>query len=137
LAQMEARWTRMHADDAGLNDLSRLIIGSASTVLNTLGSGFLEKIYKNALVLELRAAGVTISQQHQMQVHYRDKLVGEFVADLLVENILLVELKTASVLTDIHRLQCINYLKAAQLPLCLLMNFGNPRLQIKRIANGL
>lgn len=127
----------MHADRDKLNDLSGHVIGSAFTVLNTLGTGFLETIYENALAYELRAAGLAVAQQYSIRVHYKDVVVGEYAADLLVDDRLLVELKTVKALDDIHRMQCTNYLKATSLRLCLLLNFGNPRLEIKRVANRL
>jgi GxxExxY protein len=125
----------MHADE--LNDLSRRVIGCAFAVLNTLGAGFLEKVYENALAIELSAAGLKVAQQHGMQVVYRGATVGEYFVDLLVNDELLVELKVAKALDDAHRMQCINYLKATGLQLCLLLNFGRPRLEIKRVAHGL
>src|SRR5689334_7714307 len=119
-----------HADEASLNDLSRQVIGCAFTVLNTLGAGFLEKVYENALALELRAVGLTIDQQHGLTVTYRNQIIGQYYIDLLVDNALLVELKTVQAFDDSHRLQCLNYLKASGLHLCLLLNFAKPRLEI-------
>ena len=127
----------MHADESPLNDLSRQVIGSAFTVLNTLGAAFLEKVYENALALELREAGLTIEQQRGLGVSYRGQLVGQYFIDLLVENVLLVELKTVQAFDESHRLQCLNYLKASGLHLCLLLNFAKPRLEIKRIVHAL
>jgi GxxExxY protein len=126
-----------HANSDGLNDLSGQVIGCAFTVLNSLGAGFLEKVYENALALELRAAGLTVTQQHSLKVYYRGAIVGEYAADLLVENVLLVELKSVKAPDHVHLLQCTNYLKAADLHLCLLLNFGNARLEIKRVAHAL
>jgi GxxExxY protein len=127
----------MYADGTGLNDLSRRVIGCAFTVLNTLGAGFAEKVYENALAIELRAAGLAVAQQCSVKVYYSDAVVGEYFPDLLVEDVLLVELKTVNDLDDAHRMQCTNYLKATGLRLCLLLNFGKPRLEIKRVVNGL
>ena len=126
-----------HADNSQLNELSGRVIGCAFTVLNTLGVGFLEKVYENALAYELRAAGLSALQQYGAKVHYKDILVGEYFVDLLINDVLLVELKTVRALDDAHRMQCTNYLKATGLRLCLLLNFGKPRLEIKRVANGL
>jgi GxxExxY protein len=126
-----------HADRTGLNELSRDIIGCAFTVLNTLGAGFLEKVYENALALELREAGFAVAQQCGATVRYRDTVVGEYFADLLVDNAVLVELKAVKALDEAHHLQCLNYLKASGLHLCLLLNFGNPRLEIRRVVNRL
>lgn len=112
------------------NLLSNRIIGSALTVHRALGNGFLEKLYENALVHELRKSALTVSQQHPMVVRYDGIVIGEYTVDLLVEQTVLVELKAAKAIDDIHRAQCLNYLKATGLHLCLLLNFGRPRLEI-------
>ena len=126
----------MHTDKAVLNGLSERIIGCGYVVLNTLGAGFLEKVYENALAHDLRKAGLIVAQQDGVSVHYDGVVVGTYTADLLVENVMIVELKAVGALDGIHVAQCINYLKATGLPLCLLLNFGNPRLEIKRLVNG-
>ena len=97
----------------------------------------MEKVYENALAYEVRAAGLSAVQQYAARVHYKDILVGEYFADLLVNDVLLVELKTVKALDDAHRMQCTNYLKATGLQLCLLFNFGKSRLEIKRVVRGL
>jgi GxxExxY protein len=117
-----------------LNQISEKIIGCAFKVSNTLGVGFLEKIYENALTHELRKTGLRVSQQLPIKVHYDGVVVGEYIADILVEETILVELKTVKELDSIHLAQCINYLKATGLKLCLLFNFSKPHLQIKRIV---
>ena len=130
----------MHAKYANrtrLNELSKIVIGCAFTVLNTLGAGFLEKVYDNALALELRKAGLAVAQQHGATVTYDGTVVGEYFVHLLVEDSVLVELKTVKALVDVHRLQCANYLKATDLNLCMLLNFGNSRMEIKRVISGL
>ncbi len=127
----------MDANATWLNEPSGRVIGCAFTVLNTLGPGFLEKVYENALAHELRKAALEVMQQHALTVTYDDVVVGQYRVDLLVEQTLLVELKTVRALDDGHRAQCLNYLKATGLPLCLLLNFGKPRLEIGRVANGL
>jgi GxxExxY protein len=127
-------------DDEGLmnsDELTEIIIGCAYTVANVLGSGFLEKVYENALAHELRKKGLHIRQQHSISVQYDGLIVGEYVADLFVEAKVLVELKTVRNIEDIHKAQCINYLKATRLTTCLLINFGTPKVQIKRLTNGL
>lgn len=101
---------------------------------NDLGSGFVEKVYENALAHELRKAGLDVKQQHGIRVAYDGVIVGEFATDLLVEECVLVELKAAKALDDVHKAQCLNYLKATGLRVCLLVNFGSPRVQIKRIV---
>ena len=122
--------------ELSLNDISEKVIGCAYTVSNQLGSGFLEKVYENALSHELRKAGVKTEQQKRLTVHYDGVLVGEYIADLIIEDLVLVEIKSAKSLDSAHMAQCLNYLKATGLTLCLLINFGNPRVAIQRIANG-
>ncbi len=124
----------MDADNQSLNEISGKVIGAAMKISNTLGSGFLEKVYENALVHELRKAHVTVSQQHLMSVSYDGVVVGEYAADLLVEDAVLVELKAVRALDEVHMAQCMNYLKATGLRVCLLLNFGRPQLQLKRIV---
>jgi GxxExxY protein len=117
------------------DQLSNKIIGCAFAVSNALGVGFLEKVYENALAHELRKAGLCVDQQHPITVHYDGVVVGSYSADLLVEKTVLVELKAVTALESVHRAQCINYLKGSGLWLCLLLNFGSPRLEIKRVVN--
>src|SRR5579871_20372 len=110
------------------------IIGCAFSVINELGCGFLEKIYENAMVCELKLSGLKIEQQKPIEVFYRGHLVGEYFADLVVEDRVLVELKAAEGFEDAHYAQCLNYLKATGYEVCLLLNFGKPELQIKRVS---
>ena len=102
---------------------------------NSLGSGFLEKVYENALALELRAAGFAVEQKRPIGVTYRGALVGEYFADLLVEDAILIELKTVRAIDSAHRAQCINYLRATGKRLCLLINLGRPRIEVQPIAD--
>jgi GxxExxY protein len=120
-----------------LNALSERIIGCAIAVANGLGSGFLEKVYENALAHELRKAGLRVAQQQGVSVVYDDVIVGEYAADLLVEAAIVVELKAVRTLDDVHQAQCMNYLRATGMHLCLLLNFGRPRLEIRRIVHNL
>jgi GxxExxY protein len=129
--------TQIDTSEDSVNLLSKRIIGCALTVLHALGTGFLEKIYENALVHELRKSGLVVSQQHRMVVRYDGIVVGEYTVDLLVEHIVLVELKVAKTIDEVHRAQCLNYLKATGLHLSLLLNFSKPRLEIKRIVRDL
>lgn len=129
--------TQMGGYEDRVNLLSKRIIGCGLAVLHGLGTGFLEKVYENALVHELRKAGLFVSQQHRMAVRYDGVVVGDYTADLLVEGFVLVELKVAKAIDEIHRAQCLNYLKATGLHLCLLLNFGKPSLEIKRVVLGL
>ncbi len=118
-----------------LNEITEKIIGCAYTVSNVLGSGFLEKVYENALAVELNKLGLKISQQHEIPVRYENIIVGNYVADLLVEDAVLVELKAIDGLNNAHYAQCLNYLKATGLKTCLLLNFGKSKLGIKRFSN--
>ena len=127
----------MNADEAALNRISERIIGCAYTVSNALGCGFLEKVYENALAHELRKAGLAFTQQYGIAVKYDGVVVGEYAVDLLVEQSVLVELKAVRALDEVHRAQCLNYLKATGLRVCLLLNFGLPRVTISRIVQNL
>lgn len=119
-----------------LNQLTEKIIGCAFKVGNTLGCGFLEKIYENALAHELRKAGLAIEQQKPIQVLYDGIVVGEYLADLMVDGKVIIELKAVRKFEDIHSAQGLNYLKATGLTICLLFNFGTPRVEIKRLIFG-
>lgn len=145
----ERKWTRMigknesdrqsiqmDARSRRLDEISNRVIGAALTVSNTLGVGFLEKVYENALAHELRKVGLAVEQQRAIQVEYDGVLVGDYVADILVEGDLLVELKAVKALDEIHMAQCMNYLKATGRRLCMLLNFGNTKLQIKRVVRN-
>jgi GxxExxY protein len=128
----------MNADERrkDLDSITDRIIGCIYKVSNTLGSGFLEKIYENALALELRKNGLKAKQQHAIKVRYDGAIVGEFAADLLIEEKVIIELKATKALDDVHMAQCLNYLKATGLSVCLLVNFGKPRAEIRRIVNN-
>ncbi len=117
-----------------LNQLSNKIIGCAYTVSNTLGVGFLEKVYENALVIELRKSNLQVEQQFPIQVTYDGEPVGEYFADLVVENEILIELKTVNAISELHQAQCINYLKATGYRICLLLNFARPKIEVKRLV---
>ena len=127
----------MTGDAVTLNELSHRVVGCAWTVARALGTGFAEKNYENALAHEIRKAGLAVAQQRGIMVWYDGVIIGEYTADLLVEEVLLVELKTVRTLDDSHRGQCVNYLKATGLGLCLLLNFGTPRMEIRRVVLGL
>lgn len=112
------------------------IIGKAFKVSNTLGAGFLEKVYENALAIELRKSGFSVNQQYPIHVHYQGEIVGEYFADLYVEKTVIIELKTVKTLDDIHLAQVLNYLKGTRNSIALLINFGAPKVQIKRVINN-
>jgi GxxExxY protein len=129
--------TQMHADVAGVDRLSGIVIGCAFRVMNGLGAGFAEKVYENALAHELRKADLTVLQQQAVAVHYDGIVIGEYVTDLLVDDTIVVELKAVRALDKAHMAQCINYLTATGLHLCLLLNFGKSRVEVQRIVRGL
>jgi GxxExxY protein len=114
--------------------LTEKIIACAMKVANTLGCGFLEKVYENALIHELKKAGFSVQRQHPIPIYYDGVLVGDYIADIIVEGVILLELKACAAFDKSHTAQCINYLKATNIPVCLLMNFGKPRLDFKRIV---
>jgi GxxExxY protein len=116
--------------------ITEKVIGCIFKVSNKLGCGFLEKIYENAMVLELHKSGLNVKQQYGVTVKYEGVVIGEFAADLLVEDCVIIELKAVKSLDEIHQTQCMNYLKATGLPVCLLVNFGKPKAEIKRIVNN-
>ncbi|MHC4441413.1 MAG: GxxExxY protein [Planctomycetota bacterium] len=118
-----------------LNNLTEQIIGCAYTVGNSLGCGFLEKVYENALIHELRKNGLNVEQQKSIKINYDGIVVGDYVADLIVDNSVLVELKAVRVVDETHLAQCMNYLKATGIRICLLINFGTTKVKIKRIVN--
>jgi len=116
------------------SELTEKIIGCAFKVSNTLGCGYLEKVYENALAYELRKAGLKVEQQKRVDVFYDGILVGYFDADIVVEDNVILEIKAVRALDDAHRAQTLNYLKSTGLRLGLLINFGAPRVEIKRVA---
>lgn len=117
-----------------LNPLTEKIFGCAFAVANALGVGFLEKVYENALVIALRKAGLKVLQQVIYSVEFEGQVVGEYIADLVVEDQVVVELKAIKEFDNVHTAICINYLKVSKLPLCLLINFGKSRIDVNRIA---
>jgi GxxExxY protein len=126
---------QMDADERRLNEITERIIGCVYVVANTLGNGFLEKVYKNALAHELRKSGFLVEQQRGIKVRYDGIVVGDYMADLLVQNEVLVELKAVKTLDNIHMAQCLNYLRYTGLKVCLLLNFGTPKVQVRRLVN--
>ncbi|MEM7114502.1 MAG: GxxExxY protein [Chloroflexota bacterium] len=105
-------------------DLAKVVIGCFYTVYNTLGYGFLEKVYENALVIELRQKGLTVQQQFPIEVFYKGDTVGKYFADLLIEDKIILELKAAKIIAQSHLVQLQNYLKASQIELGFVFNFG-------------
>jgi GxxExxY protein len=113
-------------------DLTKQIIGCAYNVFNTLGAGFLESVYRQSLLIELREAGLDVESQVSLDVFYRTQLVGCFLADIIVENTAIVELKAIDELAKIHEVQLVNYLVATGKPVGLLINFGPSGVEVRR-----
>jgi GxxExxY protein len=116
--------------------LTERIIACAIAVSNALGCGYLEKVYENAMFVALTRAGLSVRQQVPIAVKYEGVVVGDYCADLIVEDQVLLELKAVKNFDDVHSAQCINYLKASGLRICLLINFAKPKLEIRRIVQG-
>ncbi|PYK33746.1 MAG: GxxExxY protein [Verrucomicrobia bacterium] len=113
-------------------DLCGQVIGAAMKVHSTLGPGFLESVYQNALIWELRKAGLRSEAEKPIRVHYDGQLVGAFTADVLVDDAVIVELKAIQTLAKAHEVQLVNYLVATVIDEGLLVNFGAERLEYKR-----
>lgn len=112
-------------------DITAKIIQAFYNVYNTLGYGFLEKVYENAIRIEISKSGLHVEQQKNIKVYYDSEQVGDYYADLLVENLVIVELKAAETICDEHETQLLNYLKATEIEVGLLINFGK-KAEIKR-----
>lgn len=117
-------------------DITEKIIGSAFEVINELGSGFLESVYENAMVLTLKQKGLNVKAQYPIRVNFRNECVGEFFADILVEDKIIIELKAVKSLAPEHQAQVINYLKATGIEVGLLINFGSSKLEYKRLTRS-
>ncbi len=117
-----------------INDITYEINGAVFEINRVLGSGFLEKVYQNALMVELKSRGLKAESQVPIKVLYKDNVVGEYIADILVEERVIVELKTVESLDRIHEAQLLNYLKATGIQLGLLVNFTHPKAEIKRMV---
>ncbi len=110
------------------------INGAVFEVNKVLGAGFLEKVYENALIEELKARGIKAESQVPIKVQYKEKIVGEYFADILVENKIILEIKAVERLSGIHEAQILNYLKATDYKVGLLINFTYPKAEIKRFV---
>ena len=116
------------------DELSQRVIGCAFEVSNTLGAGFLESVYEKALCVELAKKGIAFDSQKPVVVKYKDVLVGDYITDIIVEDSLLLELKAVYIMPAVYKAQLMNYLKATGLSFGLLLNFGTPKLGIKRMV---
>ena len=118
-------------------EITHKIIGCAYKVFNQLGFGFLEKVYENALLFEIKKQGLKAEKQVPIKVLYKNHLVGEYIADIFVEKKVVVEIKTVENLDKAHEAQLLNYLKATGLQIGLLVNFKHPKAEIKRMVLNL
>jgi GxxExxY protein len=116
--------------------LTHTILGAAIEVHRTLGTGFLESIYRNALLHELHLRGLSMKSELEIQVPYKDLVVGRHRLDILVEDVVVVELKAVSQIIDIHIAQAISYLRATGSEIALIINFGEQSLSWKRLINN-
>ena len=114
-------------------DLSYKIIELAMEVHGKLGYGFLEKVYENALMLLFKREGIKAKQQAPMKVLFEEVIVGDYIADILVEDKMILELKSLEKISDVHRAQALNYLKVTGLHLAIILNFGKNRLEYERL----
>ena len=120
-----------------INDITYTINGAVFEVNKVLGAGFLEKVYQRALLIELRKRGLKAESEVPIQVQYKDELVGDYFADIVVEGQVIIELKTVENLQNIHEAQLINYLKATGMKVGLLVNFRHTKAEIKRMVLNL
>jgi GxxExxY protein len=124
----------MNADKLDL--LTERVLGAVFEVSNSLGAGFLEKVYQRALLRELALRGIRAAAETSFVVTYKGHCVGEYFADILVEDVLVLELKCVERLASEHTAQCLNYLRASGRTVCLLVNFQKPKVEWKRVVNG-
>ena len=126
----------MNTDGHGLlgEDQTRELLGCAMEVMNVLGHGFLEKVYENALCVEMRLRGIPFQQQPRYEVLFKNEPVGEYVPDLVVANAVVVDAKTIDAITDHEIGQVLNYLKITGLRVALILNFKHSKLQWKRVV---
>ena len=119
-------------------DITDLILKAFFKVYNTLGYGFLEKVYENAMKIELTLMGVFVEQQKHIKVYYLGEQVGDYFADLFVNNLVIIEMKTAESICEEHEAQLLNYLKATSIEVGLILNFGKePEFKRKYFTNDI
>jgi GxxExxY protein len=118
-------------------ELTEKIIGCAYRVYNKMGFGYLESVYEKCMLIELRKAGFDIESQKPIRVQYDGEVVGDFIADILVNDTVILELKSVRKLVEAHEVQLVNYLVATEKPVGLLINFGQTRVAVKRKVKDL
>jgi len=115
-------------------DLAYQIVGIAMQVHKELGHGFLEKVFENAMSVLFRKNGLPVQQQHPIAVTYYGEIIGDYIADFLVDGKVIVELKSVDSIRDVHRAQAINYLRATGIELAIILNFGKEKLEYERLV---
>jgi GxxExxY protein len=126
----------MNTDKHGFDALTEKVLGAVFEVSNTLGAGFLEKVYERALLIELGIRGIQAKSQTAFAVTYKGKCVGEYFAEIVVEDAIVIELKCVDHIANEHMAQCLNYLRASGRGVCLLVNFQRPTVEWRRIITG-
>ncbi|HSW72483.1 MAG TPA: GxxExxY protein [Chlamydiales bacterium] len=116
-------------------ELTGKIIGCCFEVLNELGNGFLETVYKNALSISLQQIGFQVLLEQSFDVIFRDQIIGKYIADLIVENLVIIEVKSCNNLLPEHQAQLINYLKVSGIRIGLLVNFGHQKMEYRRLSH--
>ena len=120
-----------------INDITYAINGAVFEVNHVLGPGFLEKVYEKALLIELKSRGLMAESQVPIKVFYKRNVVGEYFADIFVEKKVIIEIKTVKKLDNVHEAQLLNYLKATEIQVGILVNFKHPKAEIKRMVLNL
>ncbi len=115
------------------SDITSTILKAFYNVYNELGYGFLEKVYENSMIIELQKLGLSCESQKPIKVYYNNKIVGDYYADIIVENKIIIELKAVEKIIKIHEVQLVNYLKATDIEVGLLLNFGSEPQHIRRV----
>ena len=118
-------------------DITNKILAACFEVSKELGVGFLESVYQNAVIIALKEKGINTKREFPLEVSFHEQIVGQYYVDILVEDKIILELKAVNTLTDIHKAQVINYLKATGKDVGMLVNFGNPKLEYRRFVNRL
>ncbi len=115
-------------------ELTGKIIKAAYDVHNSIGCGFLEKVYENALCVELGLSGIKVEKEKRVIIKYRDKVIGEYIADIVVGDKVIVEIKNVEKIISVHKAQLLNYLRASGVEAGLIINFSKPKLEIQRFV---
>ncbi len=118
------------------SEITETIIGCAYSVANELGFGFLEKVYEHSMMIAISEKNLKVENQVPISVYYHEKNVGDYYADLLVDDKIIIELKSVKELSSIHKAQLLNYLKATKKRIGLLIDFGSSKVEVKRVING-